>query len=82
MGSEGCVLITGCSVSDHRNYEIKLFENPKGVQDNSDNYPIRLILSSYYWQANSYGRLFRDHDFSLCLLLSVLVLSFSFIRCS
>jgi alpha-amylase len=55
MGDQGCVLIKGCQVNDHRNFEVKLFQNPNGVQDNNNNYPIRLILSSYYWQGNSYG---------------------------
>jgi alpha-amylase len=56
MGSEGCVLVKGCAVNDHRNFETKLFSSPNGNQgDNDNNYPIRLVLSSYYWQNGSYG---------------------------
>lgn len=55
MGSEGCVLVEGCEVSDHRNFEVKLFENPNGASDNANDYPIRLVLSSYYWQGDSAG---------------------------
>lgn len=55
MGSEGCVLVEGCSVDNHRNFEVKLFQNPNGVQDNNNNFPIRLVLSSYYFQNNSFG---------------------------
>jgi alpha-amylase len=75
MGSEGCVLVEGCSVSNHRSkctylldaialvyndavfvdFEVKLFQNPNGAHDNSNDYPIRLVLSSYYWQGNSAG---------------------------
>ena len=34
---------------------MKLFQNPNGAHDNDNDYPIRLVLSSYYWQANSAG---------------------------
>jgi len=55
MGSQGCVLIKGCPVNDHRNFEIKLFSSPNGATDNNNDYPIRLVLSSYYWQGSSQG---------------------------
>ena len=55
MAEHGCVLIKGCQVNDHRNFEIKLFESPRGATNNNDDYPIRLILSSYYWEDNSIG---------------------------
>ncbi len=32
-----------------------MFQNPNGAQNNDNDYPIRLILSSYYWQGNSGG---------------------------
>jgi alpha-amylase len=44
----GCVLVKGCSVENHRNYEIRLFENPYWVENNNEDWPIRLVLSSYY----------------------------------
>ena len=35
---------------------MKLFESPNGiVNDNDIDYPIRLVLSSYYWQGTSKG---------------------------
>ena len=49
MHDEGCVLIKGCPAEKHRQFEIKLFKDPKSVDDNKVNYPIRLILSSYYF---------------------------------
>lgn len=55
MGDQGCVLIENCTPDSHRNFEIKLFQNPNGAHDNSNDYPIRLILSSYYWTGNSFG---------------------------
>ena len=56
MGNEGCVLIENCnSISDHRNFEVKLFQQPNGANDNDNDYPIRLVLSSYYWQGSSSG---------------------------
>lgn len=49
MQGAGCVLIKGCSESDHRGYEVKLFTNPPGSRNNNDDYPIRTVLSSFYW---------------------------------
>lgn len=53
MGDTGCVLIKGCDEDEHRNFEVKLFTDPAGSTDNSNDYPIRVLLSSYYWGANS-----------------------------
>jgi alpha-amylase len=55
MGDQGCVLIKGCAVNDHKNFEIKLFSNPNGASSNDNDYPIRLVLSSYYWTGDSAG---------------------------
>jgi alpha-amylase len=55
MGDQGCVLIEGCAVSVHRAFEVKLFESPNGVQDNDSDFPIRLVLSSFYWYNGSLG---------------------------
>jgi alpha-amylase len=46
MGPFGCVLVKNCPINDHRNFEINLFK-----QGNSDDdiWPIRFILSSYYF---------------------------------
>jgi len=49
MGPAGCVLVKGCSDDEHRSHEIKLFTHPPGSHDNMEDYPIRTILSSYYW---------------------------------
>ena len=49
MGDDGCVLIKDCdSASQHRDFEVKLFESPNGVEDNENEYPIRLIPSSFW----------------------------------
>eukprot|EP00122_Pirum_gemmata_P005388 Pgem_evm1s4907 len=66
MGNDGCVLIKGCDDNSHRNYEIKLFESPKGARDNKNDFPIRLILSSYYWENGIQGIPDGLSDCSLC----------------
>ncbi|CAF2112062.1 unnamed protein product [Rotaria magnacalcarata] len=48
MAGAGCVLVKNCPASDHRNFEIRLFANPNGAQNNDNDWPIRFILSSYY----------------------------------
>ena len=52
MGNDGCVLIKGCTKSDHKNFEIKLFDSPNGATDNDNDFPIRVVLSSFYWAGN------------------------------
>jgi alpha-amylase len=52
MGNDGCVLIKGCSVDEHRAFEVKLFTSPNGAQDNDNDFPIRVVLSSFYWYGN------------------------------
>jgi alpha-amylase len=68
MGDDGCVLIEDCADSDeHRAFEVKLFENPNGiVNDNDVDYPIRLILSSFWWQNSTKGIPDGLSDCSLC----------------
>ena len=53
MGDDGCVLIKGCAEDEHRAFEVKLFEAPNGATDNHNDYPIRVLLSSFYWPASS-----------------------------
>ncbi|CAF4319694.1 unnamed protein product [Rotaria sordida] len=54
----------------HRNFEIRLFTNPNGVTDNNNNdWPIRLILSSYY---HEYGDLRIPDGKSSCDLCAVM----------
>jgi len=55
MHDEGCVLIKGCDVATHRGFEQKLFDAPYGTTDNENQFPIRLVLSSFYW-ANGTGQ--------------------------
>ncbi|KAK2955665.1 putative Pancreatic alpha-amylase [Blattamonas nauphoetae] len=49
MHDKGCVLVKGCAPDKHRAYEVKLFQDPYEVNDNDNEYPIRLVLSSYYF---------------------------------
>lgn len=49
MGNTGCVLIKGCDEAEHRAFEVELFTNPPGSTNNNDDYPIRTVLSSFYW---------------------------------
>ena len=53
MHDKGCVLVKGCEPAKHREYEVKLFQSPYEVENNKDDYPIRLILSSYYFKNNA-----------------------------
>ena len=48
VGNDGCVLIKGCPVPEHRGFEVTLFANPYGSSDNDNDFPIRMVLSSYY----------------------------------
>ena len=48
VGNDGCVLIKGCPVPEHRGFEVTLFANPYGSSDNDNDYPIRMVLSSFY----------------------------------
>lgn len=53
MGDQGCILVKDCSSSDeHRSFEVKLFQSPNGATDNANDYPIRLILSGFYFDIN------------------------------
>ena len=45
---KGCVLVLGCQPDKHRDYEVRLFENPYDVNNNAVDAPIRMILSSFY----------------------------------
>jgi len=49
MQSQGCVLTKGCAEADHRRFEVELFSNPPGASNNEKDYPLRLVLSSFYW---------------------------------
>lgn len=67
MGSMGCVLIKGCpSAAAHRAFEVMLFQNPPGADDNDSDYPIRMVLSSYYWYNGSEGIPDGKSDCNLC----------------
>ena len=50
MHAQGCVLVKGCAPETHRAFEVHLFENPEGATDNDNDYPIRMVLSSYYFE--------------------------------
>jgi alpha-amylase len=66
MGDTGCVLIKGCSVENHRAFEVKLFSSPNGASDNANDFPIRLVLSSFWWQNQVQGVPDGKSDCSLC----------------
>jgi len=52
MGDQGSVLVIAKNVAAHRSFEQKLFTSPNGASDNDNEYPIRAVLSSYYFPAN------------------------------
>uniref|UniRef100_A0A6B2L9E4 Uncharacterized protein n=1 Tax=Arcella intermedia TaxID=1963864 RepID=A0A6B2L9E4_9EUKA len=52
MGDQGTVLVISKNVPLHRSFEVKLFTNPNGAGSNDNDYPIRTLLSSYYFPQN------------------------------
>jgi alpha-amylase len=69
MGNSGCVLIKGCAESEHRNFEVQLFTAPPGSRDNKNDYPIRNVLSSFYWgEGDVQGMPDGKSDCSLCTI--------------
>ena len=48
LNDRGCVLSVTCEADEHREFEVKLFEDPYDVANNKDDAPIRMILSSFY----------------------------------
>lgn len=66
MQSQGCVLIKDCDEASHRAFEVKLFSNPNGASDNDNQYPIRVVLSSFYFQDGSMGIPDGLSDCTLC----------------
>lgn len=69
MGDAGCVLIKGCDEAEHRRFEVELFTSPPGAKDNNNDYPIRNILSSFYWaEGEVQGMPDGKSDCSLCTI--------------
>ena len=67
MGDQGCVLIKDCGDADeHREFEVKLFKEPNGAEDKENDFPIRLILSSFYYTDGVQGIPDGKSDCSLC----------------
>eukprot|EP00727_Mastigamoeba_balamuthi_P001792 m51a1_g1161 hypothetical protein (861) ;mRNA; r:330037-333715 len=68
MAGEGSVFIKERDVAAHRGFEVKLFSNPNGAADNDNDYPVRLVLSSFFWGDNGAGQGIPDgkSDCSLC----------------
>jgi len=69
MGGAGCVLTVNCpDAASHRAFEVELFSNPPGSSDNDNDYPIRMVLSSYWFDigASAYGIPDGWSDCSLC----------------
>lgn len=57
MASEGSVLVIAKDIPVHRFFEEKLFTSPNGASDNNNDYPIRMVLSSFWLpeNMNDYG---------------------------
>lgn len=53
MGSDGTVLVIDKDIPLHKHFEKKLFRTPNGASDNDNDYPIRMVLSSYWLPADS-----------------------------
>lgn len=48
FADRGCILVKGCAPDQHRYYEARLFANPYEVRNRSADWPIRILLSSFY----------------------------------
>ncbi|KAK2943058.1 putative Pancreatic alpha-amylase [Blattamonas nauphoetae] len=66
LHDKGCVLVKDCAPAKHRAYEVKLFEDPYEITDNDNDYPIRMVLSSYYFSGQSKSIPDGKSDCSLC----------------
>eukprot|EP00727_Mastigamoeba_balamuthi_P001303 m51a1_g1117 hypothetical protein (851) ;mRNA; f:163061-166336 len=68
MAYWGSVLIKDRDVAAHRGFEVKLFTSPNGATDNDNDYPIRLLLSSFFWGEGGSAQGIPDgkSDCSLC----------------
>jgi alpha-amylase len=49
MHDSGSVLVKDKDINKHRGFEVKLFDAPFGVSDNANDWPIRTVLSSYWF---------------------------------
>lgn len=49
FGDRGCILVKGCPAEQHRYYEMRLFADPYEVRDKENDWPIRILLSSFYY---------------------------------
>lgn len=70
MGSDGTILVIDKDIPLHRFFEEKLFTSPNGASDNSNDYPIRMVLSSFWLPANAndYGIPDGKSDCNVCLV--------------
>lgn len=70
MGSDGTVLVIEKDISLHQYFEEKLFTSPNGASDNANDYPIRMVLSSFWLpeNANDYGIPDAKSNCDVCLV--------------
>lgn len=68
MQSYGSVLVKDRDIPKHRGFEVQLFTSPRGSTDNDNDYPIRVVLSSYYFDIaqQPYGIPDGKSDCALC----------------
>jgi alpha-amylase len=52
MGNAGSVLVHDKDIGKHRGFEVQLFSSPPGAANNDDDYPIRVVLSGYWYGQN------------------------------
>eukprot|EP00735_Rhodelphis_limneticus_P007982 TRINITY_DN2070_c0_g1::TRINITY_DN2070_c0_g1_i1::g.21848::m.21848 TRINITY_DN2070_c0_g1::TRINITY_DN2070_c0_g1_i1::g.21848 ORF type:complete len:851 (+),score=246.46,sp/P00690/AMYP_PIG/31.71/8e-38,Alpha-amylase/PF00128.19/1.1e-15,EGF_2/PF07974.8/6.2e-05,EGF_2/PF07974.8/2,EGF_2/PF07974.8/1.5e+04,EGF_2/PF07974.8/1.5e+04,DSL/PF01414.14/6.9e+02,DSL/PF01414.14/0.21,DSL/PF01414.14/1.9e+03 TRINITY_DN2070_c0_g1_i1:67-2553(+) len=55
MHDKGSVLVKDKDVAKHRSFEVRLFDSPYGASDNKNDYPIRMVLSSFYYGQSTPG---------------------------
>jgi len=64
FNGRGSVLVKERDIPAHRGFEERLFSDPYEVSDNSRDWPIRMVLSSYYFEAD--GRMAPPDGLSTC----------------
>ena len=70
MQGHGSVLVIEKDIAKHRHFEKKLFLDPNGASDNDNDFPIRLVLSSFWLPQNPNDYGFPD-GLSRCAMCTV-----------
>jgi alpha-amylase len=51
----GSILVLDKDIEQHRRHEVKLFRDPYWVRDKGNDWPVRIVMSSYWYTHGMYG---------------------------